>query len=436
MYQQFSGREKGMGIRKWNLGFDLLVFGALITGCSGAFVATPTATSTPTITLTATATSTATPTFTPTLTPTATATLVPPIPESDMIQIGTHYSYFPGTKDHDQATVEYVDVEGFRDQILTVHTDTQGFPIRIGLYRGKVDLGKWWGDSAPLILETDFVANASAQVYVYPNDTFISIVYITRPIALDTPEWLEISHSFSAENVTVPVDLSQTFVTEYWTFPDFIMKDLVNPLQFNDNMNREYTALKDLLGRDSGALDADGHIHLIVQDHDYCGLAGNPIRMDPVCMGPAELNTGNPGWGAAHELGHDFVGSGSYCCWDGGDSNEGWANFMAFYAYDNKIFINSDYDAAFWDNVWETSTKPTDIFQGLIVRMSHTYSWDLAKVFFRKYLEADPAAWGDVTAKMKQASRYLAEAALESTGDQAEYDYVISFLVSKGFPQP
>lgn len=422
------------------LSLIIVIIGSLLTGCATASVAFPTDTPTFTITRTATSTQTQTPTASPTLppthTPTVTPTIVPPAPETDQIMIGKHYSYFPGTQDHDQATVEYVDLSEYRDKILSVTTDTTGFPIRIGLYRGKVDLGKWWGDSAPFILETDFAANSSTKVYVYPTDTIISIVYITRPISLDTPENLEITRKFSVADVQIPMDLSQTFVTDYWTFPEDILKDLVDPLQFNENMNREYAVLKDLMGKDSEMLDSEGHLHLIVQDHDYCGLAGNPIRMDPVCMGADMLNTGNPGWGAAHELGHDFVGPGSFCCWDGGDSNEGWANFMAFYAYDNKIFINSDYDAVFWADVWETSTKPTDIFQGEIVRLSHTYGWDIAKAFFRKYLAADPAREKDTTEKMKQAVRYLAESALEVTGKQDEYDSVVNFLAGKGFPQP
>ena len=206
-------------------------------------------------------------------------------------------------------------------------------------------------------------------------------------------------------------------------------------------MNREYAALKDLVGRHSAFLDADGHIRLIVEDIPYCGLAGNPIRMDPVCIDTDFLNSGNPGWGAAHELGHDFVsdrdfvGASSYY-WEEGDGTEGWANFMAFYAFDNKVFVNSDYDSAFWANVWETSPKPTDIFQGLIVKMSHQYTWDIAKVFFRKYIAADPARNGDKTRKQKQAVLYLAESSREVTGRQDAYDYVVDYLTKKGFPRP
>jgi hypothetical protein len=420
-------------------GCEIILLGMLLTGCSTVSVASKTRT--PTLTETAAAIATQTPTLTvtatlpPTSTPTVTATIAPPKPETAKIVVGKNYNYFPGTPDHDQATVEYVDLSPYQNKIFVVETETQGYKVRLGLYRGKIDLSKWWGDTAPLILETDFAVNASIKILVSPGAGDYSIVYITRPVQNQSPEYMEITRRLAVQEPKYPTDWSRPFVTEYWTFPDEILNQLTDPASFNENMNREYAALKDLLGKDSDLLDAEGHIHLIVEDIPYCGLAGNPIKMDPVCMGADMLNSGNPGWGAAHELGHDFVGPGSYY-WEEGDGTEGWANFMAFYAYDNKIFINSEYDSAFWANVWETSPKPADIFQGLIVKMSHQYGWDIAKVFFRKYLAADPARDQDNDAKKKQAARYLAEAAREVTGKQEAYDAVVDSLAQKGFPQP
>ena len=98
--------------------------------------------------------------------------------------------------------------------------------------------------------------------------------------------------------------------------------------------------------------------------------------------------------------------------------------------------IDSTYESAFWADVWETSAKPTDIFQGLIVKLSHQYTWNVAKVFFRKYLAADEARDKDNTAKKKQAVRYLAEAAQEVAGGRDAYDYVVSYLTQGGFPNP
>jgi hypothetical protein len=417
----------------------IIVLGFLLTGCSAVSFLSPTGTATSTASKTATATQTptptASPTLPPTLTPTVTATIVPPMPETAQIVIGKHYSYFPGTPDHDQATVEYVDLSQYRNKLFVVKTETQGYKIRIGLYKGTIDLSKWWGDSATFINETEFEIDSSIKILVSPSGSDYSIVYITRPIQNSNPENLEITRIFSIQEPKYPTDWSRTFVTEFWTFPDYILDKLVDPPQFNENMNREYAALKDLVGKDSDRLDDEGHIRLIVEDIPYYGLAGNPIRMDPDCMGADMLNSGNVGWGAAHELGHDFVGPGSYY-WEEGDGTEGWANFMAFYSYDNKIFVNNDYDSEFWANVWVTSPKPTDIFQGLIVKMSHQYSWDIAKVFFRKYLAADPAQGKSNDGKKKQALRYLAESALEVTGKQEAYDYVVDYLVQKGFPQP
>ncbi len=420
-------------------GLLIPILGSLLTGCNTVSFASPTGTPTLTRTRAASATPTlaltASPTLPPTETPTATATIIPPMPEVAPIVIGKHYSYFPGTIDHDQATVEYIDLSTYRNKLFLVNTNTQGYKIRIGLYRGKIDLARWWGDSATFIQETEFEVDSSIKILVSPGGSEYSIVYITRPVQNKTPENLEITRSFSVQEPKYPSDWSRTVVTEFWTFPDSILDTLVDPPMFNENMNRQYDALKDLLGKDSDLLDEEGHIRIIVQDHDYCGLAGNPIRMDPVCMGADMLNSGNPGWGAAHELGHDFVGPGSYY-WEEGDGTEGWANFMAFYAYDNKLFFNSEYDSAFWADVWETSTKPTDIFQGLIVKISHQYSWDIAKTFFRKYLVADPAQEGDNEQKKMLAVRYLAESALEVTGKQETYDYVVDYLTQKGFPHP
>ncbi len=411
------------------LGLDIVILGSLLAGCAG----TP---ASPTVTPAAAASSTHTATPRPANTPTATATIVPPMPEVQEITIGSHYSYFPGTIDHDQATVEVVDLSEYREKILVIETDTDGYKIRLGIYRGEVDLARWWGDSAPFVLETDFVVDASARVLVAPSDSFYSIVYISRPVALDTPEYLPITRRFLVREQRVPMDWSQTFITEYWTFPDAILNQLVDPLQFNENMNRAYAAMKDLLGRDSALLDEGGHIRLIVQDIPACGWAGNPIQMDPVCMGADLLNSGNPGWGAVHELGHDFTMGGDSFVWEEEDSGEGWANFMAFYCYENEIFINSEYDSAFWDDVWVTSAKPTDIFQGMIARLADEYGWEVARTFFRKYLAADPAREQSNAEKQRLAIRYLAEAALEVSGDQAAYDEVVDALAARGLPRP
>jgi hypothetical protein len=103
---------------------------------------------------------------------------------------------------------------------------------------------------------------------------------------------------------------------------------------------------------------------------------------------------------------------------------------------ENEIFVNSDYDAAFWEDVWENSPKETDIFQGLIVKLSRQHTWKVAKVFFRKYLVADPARDADYTTRKRQAVRYLAESAEQVTGSHDDYDYVVNYLTQRGFPLP
>jgi hypothetical protein len=102
----------------------------------------------------------------------------------------------------------------------------------------------------------------------------------------------------------------------------------------------------------------------------------------------------------------------------------------------NRRSAGTTHDSAFWSNVWDTSPKPTDILQGLIDKMSQQYGWDIAKVFFRNYLIADPARDQDNTEKQKQAVLYLAESALEVTGKQEAYDAVVEYLTQKGFPRP
>ena len=198
------------------------IFGVLLTGCTAASLVSPTGTPTRTQTkvVTTTPTPTASPIPPPTATPTATATIVPPVPEMAQIVIGKHYSYFPGTIDHDQATVEYVDLSSHRNKLFLVNTDTQGYKIRIGLYRGKIDLAKWWGDSATFIQETEFVVDSSITILVSPGGSEYSIVYITRPVQNKSPENLEIIRSFSVQDPKYPSDWSRTVVTEFWTFPD------------------------------------------------------------------------------------------------------------------------------------------------------------------------------------------------------------------------
>jgi hypothetical protein len=412
-----------------------------LTGCAAFPFAAPTGTPTPASTRTATATQTptATPRPTPTLKPTPTLTTVPPMPDEAQIVIGRHCNYYPGTIYHEQATVEYVDLSEYRNKLFAVETYTGRDKIRVGIYRGKVNLSKWWGDSTTYISETPFTARASIKFQVSPESSIYTIVYIARPIEDKVPQYPEITRYFSVQEPKYPTDWSQTFVTEFWTFPDSILDALVDPPQFNENMNREYAALKDLTGKDSDLLDEEGHIRLIMDNLAFCGWAGNPILMGPSCMNAKVLNSGNPGWGAARELGYAFAGPGSYSWKEsggGGGGAEGWADFMAFYAYDNNIFVNSEFDRALWSGVWETSSKPTDIFQGLIVKLSHQYGWDVAKTFFRKYLDADPARGSSTKEKQRQAVLYLAESALEAAGDQEAYDYVVNFLTQKGFPAP
>ena len=403
----------------------------LVAGC-GSAATSPVRTGT--LAPIATPAPTATPTPTPTPAPTPVPTPVYPWPAAE-IKVGRHYSYFPGTLQHDQATVESLDVSAYQGKLLTIRTATRDYKVRLGIYAGTVNLNKWWGDSAPFVHETEFEVDASTRIFVYPSMSTVSIAYITRPIEFKTPEYLKLTRELSIETPAVPIDTSRPVIAEYWTFPDEMLAALTDPAQFTENMNREYEALKALLGREPDGLDRDGHIRLAVKDIPACGWAGNPIYMDPECMDPALLNTGNPGWGPAHELGHDYVGLYTYC-WEEADSNEGWANFMAYYAFDRGVFINSDYDAPFWDNVWETSPKPTDIFQGSIVKTARRYGWDVARVFFHKYVAADPARGKTATVKKKQAVRYLAEAAREVAGSQSAYDEVVAYLVAKGFPKP
>jgi hypothetical protein len=323
--------------------------------------------------------------------------------------------------------------------LFAVETYTGRDKIRVGIYRGKVNLSKWWGDSTTYISETPFTARASIKFQVSPESSIYTIVYIARPIEDKVPQYPEITRYFSVQEPKYPTDWSQTFVTEFWTFPDSILNALVDPPQFNENMDREYAALKDLTGKDSDLLDEEGHIRLVMDNLAFCGWAGNPILMGPSCMNAKVLNSGNPGWGAARELGFAFAGPGSYSWKESGGGvggAEGWADFMAFYAYGNNIFVNSEFDRALWSGVWETSSKPTDIFQGLIAKLSHQYGWDVAKTFFGKYLAADPARGSSTKEKQRQAVLYLAESALEAAGDQEAYDYVVNFLTQKGFPAP
>jgi hypothetical protein len=417
-------------VRVLKTGLAIAVASCIVAGC-GSHATTPASAGTLVSTPIASPAATL-PTGTPADTPVPSP--IYPWPDAE-IKVGRHYSYSPGALSHDQATVESLDVSAYRGKLLAIRTDTSDYKIRLGIYGDRIDLNRWWGDSAPFVYETEFEADASARIFIYPSMSTLSIVYITRPIEFKTPEYMKLERELSIETPPIPIDTSRPFITEYWTFPQETLAALNDPAQFTENMNREYEALRELLGREPEALDRDGHIRLAVKDIPACGWAGNPIFMAPVCMDPALLNTGNPGWGPAHELGHDYVGPYSYC-WDEPDSNEGWANFMAFYAFDRGVFINSDYDAAFWDKVWDTSTKPTDIFQGAIVKTSRQYGWDVAKTFFHKYLAADPAKGKTATVMKKQAVRYLAEAAREVTGRQSAYDDVVAYLVARGFPQP
>jgi hypothetical protein len=255
------------------------VLGAQLTGCAAFPFAAPTGTPTSTLTRTSTATQTptATPRPTPTLKPTATLTIVPPMPDEAQIVIGRHYNYYPGTIFHEQATVEYVDLSEYRNKLFAVETYTGSDKIRVGIYRGKVNLTKWWGDSTTYISETPFTARASIKFQVSPESSIYTIVYIARPIEDKVPQYLEITRYFSVQEPKYPTDWSQTFVTEFWTFPDSILDALVDPPQFNENMNREYAALKDLTGKDSDLLDEEGHIRLVMDNLAFCGWAGNPV---------------------------------------------------------------------------------------------------------------------------------------------------------------
>ena len=210
----------------------------LVAGC-GSQPPTPTPTATPTPTPTATPT----PTPTPTPAPTPVPAPIYPWPAAE-IKVGRHYSYFPGTVYHDQATVESLDVSAYQGKLLTIRTDTRNYKIRLGIYGGAVNLKKWWGDSAPFVHETEFDADASTRIFIYPSMRTVSIVYITRPIALRDSEYLKLTRELSVETPAVPIDTSRPFVAEYWTFPDETMAAWNDPAQFTENMNREYEALQ------------------------------------------------------------------------------------------------------------------------------------------------------------------------------------------------
>ncbi|MCL5018360.1 MAG: hypothetical protein M1416_01175 [Candidatus Pacearchaeota archaeon] len=349
-----------------------------------------------------------------------------------IITIGQHYDYGDG---QDEATVEFIDLQAYRNKELILKVDARGYTMRINVFNGRIDLNKWWGDSKPWYFETVNGIH-SLGFAVPPNAGEFSIVYITNPVRYGVPEKLQITRNISIKDPKIPSDFSDSFVTDYASFPDNIKNALTNPYQFNEIMNAEYDVLKDLTGYDSDALN-DGYIRLVITDHDYCGLAGNPIRMDPSCMDPDMLNSGDPGWGAAHELGHLFACKHSYC-WS--DTSEMWANFMAFYSYDNDVFTVAEYSLDFWYSFCPGSANPSnelhDIFWCKILELKDEHSWEVAKKFFRKYSQSDPAAGQSDTEKQKLAVTYLARSVRDITGQQNDYDEVVNYLVSKGFPSP
>ena len=153
-------------------------------------------------------------------------------------------------------------------------------------------------------------------------------------------------------------------------------------------------------------------------------------------MDPALLNTGNPGWGPAHELGHDFIGPYTYC-WEEADSNEGWANFMAFYAFERGVFINSDYDAPFWGNVWRRRPSPPISSRARSSGRPRPARLGGGQGLLPQVRGGGPGRGKTTAVKKKQAVRYLAEEApREVAGSQSAYDDVVAYLVARGFPTP
>lgn len=349
-----------------------------------------------------------------------------------IITLGQHYNYA-----NDQATVEFVDLTSYNQKELIITTNTKGYILsELLLYNGKIDLTKHWGDSVPLYAISSHEINPTIKTIISPNSGFYSIVYVVR-YEDGVPENLQITRNISIKEPKIPLDYSKIFVTDFSTFPDDILNNIDNPSDFNDNMNRAYDSFKELTGEDSHEL-IDGHITLIVRDIPACGWAGNPIQMDPSCMVPNFLNHGDPGFGPLHELGHDFTMYRSFS-WQG-DATEMWANFMGFYIYDTGLFpvINDDIKSRqdYWSNEICASNLPCDIFACLMSELKNQYSWGVLKNFFRKYNQDDSAINKNIEEQKKLAVRYLAESAKEVSGKQSDYDYVVNYLVGKGFPHP
>lgn len=366
---------------------------------------------------------------------------------TEQIIIGEDYDYYPNHPQyHDQATVEFVNVNQYREEDFVLEIDSKGHIIKVAIYEGEINLNQWWGSSRPLHFQTEIIENPSMRISIPPYAEFFSIVYISRPERDEVPNNLEITRSISIKEPRISVDWSRVFVTDFSTFPEDVLEPLENPLDFNDKMNLAYESMKDLMGEDSDALDSNGRLKLVVKDISYCGLAGNPIQMDPNCIAPVHLNNGDPAFGPVHELGHVFTCHHSYCINDG---SEAWANFAAIYVYMVGVIPGWDVDYGteypftygltmkeYWENVWDTPSNPHDVFQGLMVDLANEYSWDIGKNFFRKYIESDPAWGGSEEEKRKLAVRYLAESLRDITGEQEDYNYVVDYLVGRGFPSP
>jgi hypothetical protein len=365
------------------------------------------------------------------------------------IILGEDYNLWEDVNFYTQVTVEILNLSDYRGQILQIETETDENILEIEIYEGVIDSKSsqiWYNqDGVFLKSVSNKEKNPSLNFEISSAEPY-SLVYISRPKEDNVPENLIINRIISFKEPLFANDYSQTFVTDFSTFPEYILEQLDNPYDFNNKMNLAYKAMKDLTGEEANCLDNEGHLNLIVKEIPYCGLAGNPIKMDPTCIVINHLNNGDPGFGPVHELGHDFTTHRSFC-W-GGDL-EPWANFMAVYVYMRGIVPGYDIDyegeypfdegltmKKYWDNVWKTSNLSFDIFQGFMINLSLEYNWEITKTFFRKYNRDDSAINKSSEEQMKLSVKYLAESFREYTGKQEDYDYVINYLTEREFPSP
>jgi hypothetical protein len=377
--------------------------------------------------------------------------------KSEEILTGSNFEFNPGTLYWTLNTIEHLDLSDKSGKEIQVYVYSDNYDVGLSIYDTFLsdEVSDWTGRlysfenkinpfvTLPILPIGDYgkLSPFEPGPIISPAGEY-SLLYTTKPNLDNVPEDLIVNRVIRFLDSGFYAEPDKTVIVDYREIRRELNDFVKDPQQFFIDVNSAYDEYKELVGHDTDILK-EGKLVIKVEDINLCGQAGNPIIMDIHCLAYEE----EPGFAVLHELGHMLTnGDALNAMYEGGCSCELWASFLAFYAYDIGLFDQkyTGYDRAYFDGkVADYNNKKEqaliegygDVYIGLLLELKDKYGWDMFKNFFRKYLHK-PLESGTYEERQKYFVKSLAESAMEITGNQVDYDYVVNMWEEWYFPRP